>query len=125
MSLDSVESNNLESPDKSPTLELKSITEAMDMVEDILADDSMERVERIDKLERILSRAMLFSQGERAATGDLSSVSHRHLLTNGGGDYMTHHSASPTKELCLKRDMETQTLSTGDIVMTKVFTTES
>ncbi|CAB4069455.1 EXD1 [Lepeophtheirus salmonis] len=136
MSLDSVESNNAESPEsslsprdcKSPTVELKSITEAMDMVEDILADDSMDRVERIDKLERILSRAMLFSQSGGGGGDPSSSLhsnrDHYHYFPNGISSSRSP-SPPPLREITLKKDVETQTLSTGDIVMTKVFTPES
>lgn len=69
-----------------------SLAESMQMVDEILANGNLDRMDRIEKLENILS----------AAT-QLSSPSPQ----------------PPLKPVMV--DSETQTLSTGDIVITKVF----
>ena len=69
-----------------------SLAESMQMVDEILANGNLDRMDRIEKLENILS----------AAT-NLSSPSPQ----------------PNTRPLMV--DSETQTLSTGDIVITKVF----
>ena len=71
-----------------------SLTESMGMVNKILADSSLDRTERIDKLESVLT--------------DMTEAFSSH---------------SPTREKTNKKscDASTQTVSTGDINITKVY----
>lgn len=71
-----------------------SITESMDMVNKILADSSLDRTERIDKLESLLT--------------DMTEA-----FSNGSPKRDNN-----SKKLC---DASTQTVSTGDINITKVY----
>lgn len=71
-----------------------SLTESMDMVNKILADSSLDRTERIDKLESLLT--------------DMTEA-----FSNGSPRRDNH-----SKKLC---DASTQTVSTGDINITKVY----
>ncbi|XP_017891560.1 egalitarian protein homolog [Ceratina calcarata] len=92
-----------------------SLTESMQMVDEILSDGRMDRFEKIEKLEAILSAVT------GAATDQFSSSS---------------ADASPTKCVCSCRDksksprtstessVACQTFSTGDIVITKIYLTE-
>ncbi|XP_076172552.1 egl_like_exo domain-containing protein isoform X2 [Ptiloglossa arizonensis] len=94
-----------------------SLTESMQMVDEILSDERMDRFEKIEKLEAILSAVT------GSATDQFSSSS---------------VDASPTKCVCSCRDrnksprtdhnignsVACQTYSTGDIVITKIFLTE-
>ena len=78
-----------------------SLTESMDMVNKILADSTLDRTERIDKLESLLT--------------DMTDAFSRN---------------SPTRELNGKKerrvcDASTQTVSTGDINITKVYSEQS
>jgi len=74
-----------------------SLAESMQMVDDILANGSLDRMDRIEKLESILSAACL--------------------------DHVDHaNSKSVSKPNMV--NAETQTLSTGDIVITKVYSPE-
>ncbi|XP_017795082.1 PREDICTED: uncharacterized protein LOC108576578 [Habropoda laboriosa] len=95
-----------------------SLTESMQMVDEILSDGRMDRFEKIEKLEAILS----------AVTGSATDQ-----FSSSSAD------ASPTKYVCLCRDksksprtdrntgnsVACQTYSTGDIVITKIFLTEA
>ncbi|KZC09417.1 Exonuclease 3'-5' domain-containing protein 1 [Dufourea novaeangliae] len=94
-----------------------SLTESMQMMDEILSDERMDRFEKIEKLEAILS----------AATGSATDQ-----FSSSSAD------ASPTKCACSCRDktkslrtdrnigssVASQTYSTGDIVITKIFLTE-
>ena len=94
-----------------------SLTESMQIMDEILSDERMDRFEKIEKLEAILS----------AVTG--SATDH---FSSSSAD------ASPAKCLCSCRDktksprtdrnagssVACQTYSTGDIVITKIFLTE-
>ena len=75
-----------------------SLTDSMALVNKILADGNLDRVERIEKLEAILTDVTSMALGSR------SSSSHN---LNGG--------------LNAKVDATTQTISTGDISITKVY----
>lgn len=94
-----------------------SLTESMQMVDEILSDERMDRFEKIEKLEAILS----------AVTGSPNDP-----FSSSSAD------ATPTKCVCSCRDktksprtdhntaatVACQTYSTGDIVITKIFLTE-
>lgn len=94
--------------------ETPSLTESMQMVDEILSDGRMDRFEKIEKLEAILSAVT------GSTTDQLSSIS---------------TDASPIKCVCSCQDksksprtdrnsVACQTYSTGDIVITKIFLTE-
>ncbi|XP_014215546.1 uncharacterized protein LOC106644518 [Copidosoma floridanum] len=113
-SLDSYTSENSHSGGvMSPrNLEPPSLTESMQMVDEILEDGSMDGFEKIERLEAILS----------AVTGTTND----HDSTR----------SSPTKCPCMcqaagnsraqqqRKETACQTLSTGDIVITRIFFTE-
>lgn len=94
-----------------------SLTESMQMVDEILSDGRMDRFEKIEKLEAILS----------AVTGSTTDQ-----FSSSSAD------VSPTKCVCSCQDknksprpdyntvtsVACQTYSTGDIVITKIFLTE-
>jgi len=80
------------SPESSLSPRPSSLAESMQMVDSILSDNSMERMDRIERLESILAAASL------------------HALN-----------PSPSTQEGTKVDAETQTMSTGDIVITKVY----
>jgi len=92
------------SPESSLSPRPASLAESMQMVDDILSDNSMERMDRIERLESILAAAS------------------QHAL------HPLHPAASPSSSPSLlakvqgsKVNAETQTMSTGDIVITKVY----
>ncbi|KAL0115544.1 hypothetical protein PUN28_010812 [Cardiocondyla obscurior] len=92
-----------------------SLTESMQMVDEILSDGRMDKLEKIEKLEAILS-AVTSSATEQLSTNNTD--------------------ASPIKCVCMCQDnprtnrqsaginVACQTLSTGDIVFTRVFVSE-
>lgn len=88
-----------------------SLTESMQMVDEILSDGRMDKLEKIEKLEAILSAVT------SCATDQLSANS---------------ADASPTKCVCMcqsdrqaaRSSVACQTLSTGDIVITRIFVSE-
>ena len=81
-----------------------SLTDSMALVNKILADGNLDRVERIEKLEAILTDVTSMALGSR------SSSSH-----NINGGLNTPQAGTG------KVDAETQTISTGDISITKVY----
>ncbi|KAK9294308.1 hypothetical protein QLX08_011054 [Tetragonisca angustula] len=97
--------------------ETPSLTESMQMVDEILSDGRMDRFEKIEKLEAILS----------AVTGSTTDQ-----FSSSSAD------VSPTKCICSCQDknksprsdrntgisVACQTYSTGDVVITKIFLTE-
>ncbi|KAF3429391.1 hypothetical protein E2986_03176 [Frieseomelitta varia] len=97
--------------------ETPSLTESMQMVDEILSDGRMDRFEKIEKLEAILS----------AVTGSTTDQ-----FSSSSAD------VSPTKCICSCKDknksprsdrntgisVACQTYSTGDVVITKIFLTE-
>ncbi len=74
-----------------------SLTDSMAMVNHILADVNLDRVERIEKLEAVLADVTMMALGKRS------------------------NSTNALSERLAKVDAETQTISTGDISMTKVY----
>merc|ERR1719382_1874260 len=77
-----------------------SLAESMQMVDEILANSSLDRIDRIERLESVLA----------AAT--------HHTLVQSPPLLTSAPSPAPRPAMA---DAETQTLSTGDIVITKVF----
>lgn len=107
-----------------------SLTESMLMLDEILSDQTMERSLKIDKLEALVSAAILLPSDQILTSMQQDS----HLFDNnsyGSKDEIVRSclchchdtkkmkmSATTTKS---KVDATCQTLSTGDIVITKVF----
>ncbi|KAG7211295.1 hypothetical protein KM043_010595 [Ampulex compressa] len=91
-----------------------SLTESMQMVDEILSDGRMDRLEKIEKLEAILS----------AVTGTTMDQ----LSTNNTDNSSKHVCCTCQQEKQAEtrtgKDGASQTLSTGDIVITRIFVTE-
>lgn len=99
-------SENLFSPTSENSCEMSSqptsLTDSMALVNKILADGNLDRLERIEKLEAILTDVTSMALNSRS-----SSTQHINLISNGNTSN--------------KVDAETQTISTGDISFTKVY----
>lgn len=117
-----------------------SLTESMQLVDSILNDNKIDRLVKIDKLESILSAAALLpnetnDSSPTPTTGKCACNCHTNKLSNG---YKNERVMSPTNEyVSSTKDNEpgivkdsnhfnigTQTLSTGDIVVTKIYFNE-
>lgn len=96
----------------SPTSELPSLTESMQLMDEILSDARMDRLDKMERLEALLTAATAATMNELRATGQ--SVCDCHCHTNG----------ETTSNLKVDVDAASQTLSTGDIVITRIFFTE-
>ncbi|XP_022225459.2 uncharacterized protein LOC111076118 [Drosophila obscura] len=140
-SLDSVPSDNSLSGTFSPRFssEPPSLTESMQMLEEILQNKSMDRIARIDKLEAILTTAtslpcdqILASNsiqeqlGSSIATTDNLQIIREKSRNNRNCNCQGERSVTPILRTMDKRvvklvDAESQTLSTGDVVITKIF----
>lgn len=109
-----------------------SLTQSMAMVEQVLSNGCIDRFEKIDRLEAILSAATQVSQPASTSPGLSSSrpssaccICHCHSQTSASpmavsplqsiASHAVHSTATP------RYDAQCQTLSTGDIVITKVF----
>lgn len=119
-----------------------SLTESMQLVDNILNDNKIDRLDKIDKLEAILSVAALMP-----SSGDVENTTSPELINNPKCNNCGCHLnkiggkiervVSPTnnymatnddREITLKENQAsvcTQTLSTGDIVVTKIYFNES
>ncbi|XP_023289382.1 uncharacterized protein LOC105704283 [Orussus abietinus] len=95
-----------------------SLTESMQMVDDILSDGQMDRLEKIEKLEAILS----------AVTGlpsDGSSMdSYQSMPAKCSCTCHENVNSSMSIGVAETKEVACQTVSTGDIVMTRIFFTE-
>ncbi|CAD7077261.1 unnamed protein product [Hermetia illucens] len=150
-SLDSVPSDNsLTGGTFSPrNSEPPSLTESMQLMDEILSNTSLDRMARIDKLEAILSAATLlpsdqiFTSSEvndqlgtnYATTENLQIIREKaknvkncacNCHRSGGGGDSTGNSRSATPNPKPPQEIQrnqaaSQTLSTGDIVITKIF----
>lgn len=96
----------------SPTSELPSLTESMQLMDEILSDARMDRLDKMERLEVLLTAATAATMNELRATGQGMCDCHCH--TNG-------EAMSSSK---VDVDAACQTLSTGDIVITRIFFTE-
>lgn len=119
---------SLESDITSPrNSEPTSLTESMQLVDSILNDNKIDRLDKIDKLESILSSAALLPSENEVPKVVCSNCS---CKMNG---YKQERVVSPTKNFVSSvkdidpeitkenhRNVGTQTLSTGDIVVTKI-----
>ncbi|XP_033253475.1 uncharacterized protein LOC117192819 [Drosophila miranda] len=140
-SLDSVPSDNSFSGTFSTRFssEPPSLTESMQMLEEILQNKSMDRIARIDKLEAILTTAtslpcdqILASNsiqeqlGSSIATTDNLQIIREKSRNNRNCNCQGERSVTPILRTTDRRvvklvDAESQTLSTGDVVITKIF----
>lgn len=105
----------------------------MQLVDSILSDNKIDRLDKIEKLESILSSAALLQQSE----GDIGKCCcNCHGKLNNG--YKQERVLSPADEYvsCVginepdmvkenHSNVSTQTLSTGDIVVTKIYFNEN
>lgn len=98
--------------------ETPSLTESMQMVDEILSDARMDRLEKIEKLEAILS-AVTTSSNDQLSPNSLE-VSPRQCACKCHNDIVD----SSSKEEKTFVNMACQTLSTGDIAITRVFVME-
>ncbi|XP_046399885.1 egalitarian protein homolog [Ischnura elegans] len=134
-SLDSMASGSGKgSPDSLPLLKGgTTLTESMQLVDEILSDNRLDRTERIERLEAVLSSAVSLTVGPGNGTDSPSSP----ILTNSSALQMCHCSChlngekekekSLDEKALTKRDCvsaSSQTLSTGDIVITRIYFTE-
>ncbi|KAM8713042.1 hypothetical protein ACLKA7_013370 [Drosophila subpalustris] len=141
-SLDSVPSDNSLSGTFSPRFssEPPSLTESMQMLEEILQNKSMDRIARIDKLEAILttattlpcdqiitSNAMQEQLGSSLVTTDNLQIIREKTRNMKNCNCHGERSTTPIlrsandKRMVKLVDAESQTLSTGDVVITKIF----
>ena len=82
-----------------------SLTDSMAMVNKILADGNLDRLERIEKLEAILTDVTTLALSSRSSSSQQLNTDH---LVSTNSSYS-------------KVDAETQTISTGDISITKIY----
>ncbi|KAI8038640.1 uncharacterized protein LOC128255136 [Drosophila gunungcola] len=140
-SLDSVPSDNSLSGTFSPRFssEPPSLTESMQMLEEILQNKSMDRIARIDKLEAILTTATSLpceqimsansiqeQLGSSIATTENLQIIREKSRNIKNCNCQGERSVTPILRTTDKRlvklvDAESQTLSTGDVVITKIF----
>lgn len=114
-----------------------SLTESMQLMDEILSNTTMDRMARIDKLEAILSAATLLPNDQQPTKKDepkgrsskTSSSANTSSNTGSGGSgsklssrlqHGTTPPPAPAKQV-ETREASCQTLSTGDIVITKIF----
>ncbi|XP_046669279.1 egalitarian protein homolog [Homalodisca vitripennis] len=95
--------NSLSGEALSPTSEPQSLTESMQQMDDILSDTGMDRLDKIERLEALLTAAM-----SGLGSGD------------GEGCSCRCHEQTPSTATSTS-GTASQTLSTGDIVITKIF----
>jgi exonuclease 3'-5' domain-containing protein 1 len=88
-----------------------SLTDSMAMVNKILANGNLDRLERIEKLEAILTDVTSMALNSRSSSTQHINLSG--IATNGSN---SNAATTPNKV-----DAETQTISTGDISFTKVY----
>ncbi|CAH1112027.1 unnamed protein product [Psylliodes chrysocephalus] len=113
-----------------------SLTESMQLVDTILNDNKLDRFDKIEKLESILSNAAIMqNEADPTAKVDKCTCSCHCKLNNG---YKHERVVSPTNEYVSSvkdndpgivkenhSNVGTQTLSTGDIVVTKIYFNET
>lgn len=116
-----------------------SLTESMQLMDEILSNTTMDRMAKIDKLEAILSAATLLPNDQPAkkdeskgriskSTGTGNDGSGRGISGSSGGSKASsrlQHGTTPPPVVAAPkaetREASCQTLSTGDIVITKIF----
>ncbi|XP_070065880.1 uncharacterized protein egl isoform X2 [Drosophila virilis] len=133
-SLDSVPSDNSLSGTFSPRFssEPPSLTESMQMLEEILQNKSMDRIARIDKLEAILTTATTLPCDQEQLGSSIATTENLQIIREKSRNMKNcncHGERSITpilrsgndKRVVKLVDAESQTLSTGDVVITKIF----
>lgn len=141
-SLDSVPSDNSLTGTFSPRLnsEPPSLTESMQMMDEILSNSSMDRLSKIDKLEAILSAATLLPSDQIITSNSITEQLGSNVPTTENLQIVREKTknlkncncnneirVSPVlrghseQKIIEKADASSQTLSTGDIVITKIF----
>nr|CAD7459205.1 unnamed protein product [Timema tahoe] len=119
---------------RTPTSEPPSLTEHMQLMDEVLADGRMAKLEKIERLEAILSAAAVAVSSSHL---DSSPGVHAQSLLRSSEDGLCclcdcHHEAlastAPPSRLSRRggigSEVACQTLSTGDIVITRIFFTE-
>ncbi|XP_022189751.2 egalitarian protein homolog [Nilaparvata lugens] len=101
--------NSLSGDVASPNSGPPSLTESMQLIDEILSDAAMNRLDKMERLESLLT----------AATAELHPPSH----TYSPCSCTCHHNGGLANETP-RGENATQTLSTGDIVITRIFSTE-
>ncbi|KAG8228935.1 hypothetical protein J437_LFUL007327 [Ladona fulva] len=129
-SLDSMASGSGKgSPDSLPLLKGgTTLTESMQLVDEILSDNRLDRTERIERLEAVLSSAVSLTVGgnDSPSSPILSNspaLCHCSCYLNGEKEKQKE----PSEKAPAKREVTSsasQTLSTGDIVITRIYFTE-
>ncbi|KAK7864898.1 hypothetical protein R5R35_001987 [Gryllus longicercus] len=125
---------------RTPTSEPPSLTESMQLMDEILSDGNMDRFEKLDRLESILSAAtcaVISSANNSHQVNAGSSVSNISKDAGNSCCRCNCHNKNPsvgnsnisnTKTYDISNvmslDVACQTLSTGDIVITRIFFTE-
>ncbi|NP_001136335.1 egalitarian isoform X1 [Nasonia vitripennis] len=119
-SLDSYTSENSHSGGiVSPrNLEPPSLTESMQMVDEILSDGQMDGFEKIERIEAILSAVTGTSNETETSESTRSSPTKCSCMCQGNKNVFQNENKIQRKEAAC------QTLSTGDIVITRIFFTE-
>lgn len=101
------------------SVDTPSLTESMQMMDEILSDGQMDKLEKIEKLEAILSAVT------SSATDQLSANSVDASPTKCGCACQGDKTDSPrTNRQATTTNVACQTLSTGDIVITRIFVSE-
>lgn len=109
-----------------------SLTESMQLMDEILSNTTMDRMARIDKLEAILSAATLLPNDQQPTKKDepkgrsSKTSSSANTSSSTGSSKLSsrlQHGATPPPPArsVETREASCQTLSTGDIVITKIF----
>lgn len=123
-----------------------SLTESMQLVDSILSDNKIDRLDKLNKLEEILSVATLLqndTNGLEVANNNKCScgchstkatlnrgLNEGRIITPNSGYQITHNNNydKDNNRAGIKdgyHNVETQTLSTGDIVVTKIYFNET
>lgn len=93
-----------------------SLTESMQMMDEILSDGRMDKLEKIEKLEAILSAVTSCTTDQLPANSADASPTKCVCMCQSDNS-RTDRQAAGTSVAC-------QTLSTGDIVITRIFVSE-
>lgn len=111
-----------------------SLTTSMNMVDQVLSNEAMDRLEKIDRLEAILAAATQGSgTSSPAAPSSISPPAPCCCPCHGATPPSSFHQSTPQyshgttspQSTASRIDAGCQTLSTGDIVITKVFFPDS
>lgn len=115
-----------------------SLTESMQLVDTILSDNKIDKIDKLNKLEEILSVATLLQNDKSIEVGNNKCSCNCHstkatlnrglsegkiVTPNSNYQSHTYNSFEFVKENHI--NVDTQTLSTGDIVVTKIYFNET